>query len=438
MNRKLAISAILLGLSLAYFIVLASPDLTWVNVDSDAPTYIIAAEELRISHPSPGAPLFNLLNAGWIRIFPGDNSFWELSLLSAVASSLVVVVLYLVSRSVLPSLLWMASGVVVGQSTVVESYALVCLFMVAGYWLYKEDRRSWAYVVLGLGVMVHHLAGIAIIVFLLRDLWLKRDKTPILWALIGLPLLLYIPLANREPFIWIGGSGITDYYRYWFSQGGLLGGLAIFPTEDLLERVVDFSLVAVGSLGLAIPLIYLSVKRSKDYTLLALTTIPLVYYLTNLAPQTFTYTMPAVAFAGLLAVKASSDVLKRVVVVGCLILIGLNVQWYDIGRTLDSDMEAVRFYESLRGIPPNSVVWSESRGWEKVTVELFNSREGTQIDTVDLRKPNRTDEQLREDFSYELVYKTRVTKPKVYGVELERSHTEEVIRDLEELKAPKQ
>ncbi len=434
-------AAVVLGLSLAYFIVLTAPNITWVNVDADAPNYVIAAEEIRLSHPSPGSPLYNLVNIGWIRLLPGSNTFWEISLLSAIAASLVSLTLYLLTKNVLAPLLWLASGVVVSQSTIVESYALVCLFSVIGYWLYVSDKRTSSYLILGLGVMVHHLAVILIIVFLIRDLWLKKSKLPFLAILVSLPLLAYIPLVNREPFIWTAGDSLRDYYRYFFSQGGLLGGLAILPTQDLQRRLLDFSLVVGGSLAVVVPLLYYSVKRNREPLLLALCIIPLVYYFTNLAPQTYTYVILSIPFAAILVTKVSTSALPKFLPqLTMLVLIttmGLNIQWYDIGRTLDKDMHALEFYDILKEAPfDNSAVWSESRGWEKHTIELFNFRNKTLIDTVNIRKPFPRD--LRASLEEkETLWRTVVFDNKTHGVFFVQTTVEEILEGIDEFRGPR-
>jgi len=438
-TRNLNITfGIILVVSLFYFVMLTSTTLTWLNVDSDAPQYIIAAEELRISHPSPGSPLYNLINAGWIRIYPTGTTFFKIALLSAFSASLVSVTLYLMTKRVLPSLLWMASGVVVSQSTIVESYALICLVSVIGYWLYREDRRSLAYILLSFGMMIHHLAGIPIVIFMIRDLWLGRDKLPLLWAFVALPMLAYIPLANREPYIWIGGTSIDDYYRYLFSQGGLTGGLAIFPPQDLVRRLGDFALVVGGSLGIAVPLIWLSIKQNKDWLLVSLIAAPLGYYLTNLAPQVYTYSILAVPFTALLISKTEWLIVRPAVTGVLAILVVLNTFWY-YNAPYNS---AVKFYQELDTLPTESMIWSQNRGWEKMTIELYNTREGTSIDTVDIRKPERSAEVLSIDLLKASeggkLYRTEIVNPKTYEVKLTTTTPEEVLRDMKKYVGPTQ
>jgi len=463
-NAKIFVAMVILGLSLAYFFYLMAPDMTWANVGYDAPNYVASAEELRLSHPSPGSPLYNLFNAGWIRMLPGDNSFWEIGLVSVISSSLIAMLLFLISKSIIPTLVWLASGVVVSQSTIVESYTLVSLFMLGAYWLYKSEKRFLAYSLLSFGVMVHHLAIIPIIIFAIRDLWLyfnvpedttfvqaltgkdKPSLKPFLGILVAVPLLAYIPLANREPFIWIGGESIGDYYRYWFSQGGLLGGLSVVPYNDLLERVGDFLIVVLGSVGIVLPFIYLSFKKSKDWLLVALAITPMIYYATNLAPQVYTYVVPSIMFVGLLAAGkvdwSNISKIRPILIVNIIpllvlpSLVGLNIVWYN----QDSSSSALTFYNSLDKLPKDSFVWSGSRGWEKQTVELYNYRNSTNIDTINVRKSFRSEEDrnhaIHVSDSEGKLYRTVVTDLSTYEVVLIRTTAVSVIEDLEALTSP--
>ena len=208
--KKYLIPILVFIVSSIYFISMTSSVGTFFNVASDAPLFLIAAKYLRLGHPSPGSPLYHLLNAGWLQIIPIASDYYSLAIFNALCSAGVATTLYLITKKILAPLIWMSAGVVVTQSTILEQYAMCVLFMVVSYWLYTKDKRSFAYAVASFGVMVNHLAGIAILVYLANDLYNHRNIKPFLWSFVSLPLLLYVPLVNRPPYLMIGGASFKD------------------------------------------------------------------------------------------------------------------------------------------------------------------------------------------------------------------------------------
>ncbi|KKK88498.1 hypothetical protein LCGC14_2742570, partial [marine sediment metagenome] len=366
-----------LGLSLAYFTILTAPGLTWINTDSDGATYLTSAKYFRLSHPT-GAPLYNLINMAAVRIPLGEEA-WRLAIMSAIAASLTSALLYLITKNLLAPLVFLASGLVVSQSTIIETYSLVTLLSVLGYYLHTSDSK-YKYLALGLGLAVHHLAIFVLVPIMVHDYFNNKSLK---FSLLVLPPLLfyfYVPIFNREPFRWILGDGFSDYFRYFTSQGGLIGGLAIIPIGDLIERIQDFSVVVLGGFTFSIVVLLFGIIRSiqkKNYLLPALIILPLAYYASDLAPQTYVYTLPAFAFGAILIAKTPIETFyKGAIVVTSLILIGLNIQLYDIGRTLDSELSASKYYNDLSSIPNDSTIWVDSNGWEATTAWMYNLDNG--------------------------------------------------------------
>ncbi len=426
-----------------YFLFMVPEDLTWRNVAYDAPNYLMSAKYLTLSHPSPGSPLYNLFNAGWIRVIPFGTDYFKLALVSVLFSAGTAALLYHITRSAMAPLIWVVSTVVVSQSTVLEVYTPISFLIVLAYWLHLTGNKKWAFAVIGLGVGVHHLIAFLFVVLIAKDYWQNRNflqtVKPALWVLIGVPLFLYIPLANREPYIWIGGNSPTDYYRYFFSQGGLIGGLSIVPAGDLIERFAEFSTIALASLGIVIVAIPLAFKYYPDKALVFLIIIITTYYFTNLAPQVYTYLTPVIALCAIVIGTHFRNYNHRgatiAVAFGGFMLI-MNIFVFNIDHSA-----APEFYTSLSHIPPNSVVWSQNRGWEKTTIELYNMNEGTSIDHVNLEKPFRNDNELMYQLSLaqdeKRLFRTVVLNPKSYRVTLVDTSAQFVMLDYLSLDAPR-
>lgn len=412
-----------LGLSLAYFTVLTAPGLTWINTDSDGATYLTSAKYFTLSHPT-GAPLYNLINMAAVRIPLGEEA-WRLAIMSAIAASLTTALLYLITKNLLAPLVFVASGLVVSQSTIIETYSLVTLLMVLGYYLHTKDSRL-KYLVLGFGLAVHHLAIFALLPLMVYDYFNNKSLRSSLLVLPPLLLYIYVPVFNREPFNWIAGNGFSAYIKYFTGQGGLIGGLSIIPTEDLIKRIQDFSVVVFGGFAFSIVLLIFGIIISiqqKNYLLPALVILPLAYYASDLAPQTYVYTLPAFAFGALIIANAPVEKFyKGVVVVTSLILIMLNVQLYDIGRTLDPNLSASQYYKDLSSIPNDSTIWVDSNGWEATTVWMYNLDNGlSSIKVVSRgfsRIPPTGQKLLFEARENSTLYKTPSTDTKTYSVEI--------------------
>ena len=448
-------SSIIFALALAYFVSMLPRDITWVSVGSDGPDYMLAAKYFRVAHPT-GEPLYTLLGALWLRVVPIGSEWWQYSLLSAVFSAGTAAILYAATRRIVAPLVYLASGIVVSQSTILELYAPVTFFMVLAWWLHDMGYRAWGYGVLGLGLAVHHLAGFMFLGLLGKDYLEKKSLWTAGWAiLIGLPWYAYIPLANRPPYVSVAGESLADYKSFFLSQGGLLGGLAIMSerfaiTEDFRERLWDLARILLA-LGPALVVLILAAKAAIAKRTVLLLTVMLsiaVYWFTDLDPRVYTYLMPAIALAAVLigsydpqvvpgkwfTVAGHTRQLRSIVVGFSAIMIAVNLFLYDIGgRWLDPYHSAEAFRAELAAIPPNSIVWTYNRGWEAMTAELYNYDHGTSFNTV-LMAHQRQDaaEGIELAFAENRLFRTMIIDAESYLVRLEPTTPERVLREADE------
>lgn len=267
------------------------------------------------------------------------------------------------------------------------------------------------------------------IFLLVTDYFRKESLKPFLFMFVSLPLLIYIPLFNREPYIFIGGNGLRDYWNYFFSQGGLTGGLAIVPPDDLIKRALEFTILAFASIGFFLPFLR-SLWRNPVARLPFLAGLVFaVYYFSNLNPQTFTYLVPSVALLALAFGRLNYS--KSIQVMLCSILLLIIVGNSILLRPDHS--AALNYYNQLSNIPSDSVVWSKNRGWEKTTAELYNYENGTSIDQITLRKPagslSNIIQKVAEADQQNRLYMTRVVNTEAYHVIIVRASSNEVISD---------
>lgn len=424
--------------ALAFFIVLTAPVLTWVNTDSDGSVYMMAAKYFRNSHPT-GAPVYNFLNMALLRINPYGSEAWRLALGSAIAAGFTTWILYRYTGSLIAPLAYMASGLVVSQATIIESYSLITLLMVVMY-VYRDNQK--VVIVAGLlGLGIHHLIGLTLIPVVFWYWQTSRPLKPFLWLFLAPLWYIYIPLANRPPYeLWLRGEGLIEYVNYFAAQGGLTLGLAVI-SNDAIIRAQDVAVIVFAGFNLIMVPIAL---RWRNDLLTWVAVLPLLHYALGLPHVAYVYAMPAFAFGAIMAAEGfpkieeiikSSDVkyFPRYLAYGVLgFLVAFNIVAYDIGDALDADSSAVDFYDQLRDIPPDSAVWTYFRGWELVTMRLYNADNGADLDFIIKANYEIDDAKcvIGQATANRRLYRTQNIDPTKYLVRIERSNPWEIWPDV--------
>jgi hypothetical protein len=361
------------------------PDITWMNTDCDGPHYIYSAKYLYPAHKT-SAPLFLLLGHLFLKLPVGLDA-WRFALLSVMATTVAVVFIYLIVKGktsnkwygMIASLVYGSSALVISQSIIIETYALVTMFGVIAYYFAEKKRWLWCAVMLGAGGAVHHLIGIEILALLIFNKELRSWK-PMLIMASFLLFYLYIPITNRPPYMWqsepgqLGAGFIADNLSTLLM---LWGGLSIW---DLPKRILDTIGVLGVSLMLAIIPIAIMLKQWKR-PLFWMFVLPIIYYATNLAPQTYVYMMPSIAAGAILAGEGLQKLNRKWVlaVAGIsIVMLGFNANYFDVGRTLDTNMSARQFYNELDKVPDGQILMAQ-QGWEWAIVYPYNKEEGRGI-----------------------------------------------------------
>ena len=408
--KKYWVELTILFSACAYFLYLAAPSITAVNVDVDSLHYLSGALNFVVTPPQ-GAPLYNILNALIVRIPIGDP-FWRICASTAIFAGFTAMILFMFAKrytkskwiALLAPLCFCASAVVASQATILKQYSLITLITVLALYLHFSGKDKVKYVILALGVAVHHLIIFALLVVWLYDMVKhKKAHTRILtWSMgipfIGLLFYLWVPIVNRPPWIFIEGDGFKNYVDYLSANSGLIGGLGVF-TANGLQRLQDGISILGYSFGACWILITCALvkfrKNKKDIELgilIFMWALPLLYYMTDTDPTTFTYTMMSFAFGGLLVVKGAEWLREknRALRYGLPILTGVccvgfmiaNTFFFDIGKNLDKDRSTLRYYQSLSSVQNDSLIWGGFTSVASVAVANYDQTTGANITIV--------------------------------------------------------
>jgi len=397
--REYWIELLVFGAIFTVFIIDCIPDYTWINTDCDGPHYTYSAQYLYPAHKT-SAPLFLLLGHLMVSL-PIGMEAWRFALLSVFASTITCMFIYLIVKSktsnkwfaIAGALVFGSSALVISQSTIIETYALVTMFGVLAYYFSEKKKWIWTAVTLGAGGAVHHLIGIPIIVLLIAHKELRS------WKCLGimasfLLFYLYIPITNRPPYMWqsansnLGSSFLSDNLSTLMM---LWGGLSIW---EFPKRILDTIGLLGVSLGLALVPIVIMMKQWKS-KLFWLFVLPIIYYAVNLAPQTYVYMMQSIAFGAIIAGIGLQKIGKKyagkilysgktrfatgAVIVASVIMLGYNCNYFDVGRTLDKDLSAREFYNNELSKVPDGQILLAQQGWEWAMVYPYNKNEGRDI-----------------------------------------------------------
>ena len=250
---------------------------------------------------------------------------------------------------------------------------------------------------------------------------------------------------NDPPPMW----GNTTFVGFFRNNLGVLGMLTgTLTVWDLPKRILDtIGIVGVSlGFGFVATVFGLWKLRRRNRGLLWLTLIPIIYFLINLSPQTYVYMLPAIAFGAVVVGWALSKMHKSLVYITLLVAVGLavfNANYFDIGRRLDPELSADKFYnEELAKIPDGDIYLGG--GWTWAMVYLYNEEENRDIVPIcidvlpsdeyldmledDGVKLTRTDSETPIDMQYavalsiaeknEGVWLAKETVPETYGYEV--------------------
>ncbi len=370
-----------------------NPAFTWVNTDSDGPHYTLAAKYLWLSH-NTSAPLFLLLGRLFLFI-PFGHEAWRFGLLLALSTIVASIVIYKIIRyhlkdnpkarfyAMIASLIYGGSALVISQSTIIDTYAFDTMLALFAYYFALKKQWIKSSVCIGLLWATHTLFAWMAWIPLLIQFKPMRDRVLIFVALLGLLFYLYIPIVvaiNHPIDMWNNAT-----IQGWFTGASgvltmLTGGIAIY---DFPKRILDTIGILGVSLGFGFFILVWALWKFRkiEKALFWLTVIPVIYFATNLSAETYVYLMPTIAFGavlvaiGLSRLRIGWSYVTAVVGIGLLIF---NAQFFDIGKNLDPNMSAMKFYnEELPKIADGQIFMGG--GWNWAMVYLYNKENDRNI-----------------------------------------------------------
>ena len=368
MIRKFWKEFIFFPLLTAYFIVGVAPDMTWLSLGGDAFDYVIGAEHGWAVRPT-GYPTYIML--GWVfgRI-PG-NPFWTLGLISAFSSAIACLFIYLTIKYLttnkwapyIGAVTFAASFLVWSQSVIPEVYTFTTMLMVI--MVYFAIRGSWykAAIALAFCLGAHLCLVFAAVPLVVYFFWERRKhrvtaRVPILIGILVLGLLPYLQTQLVVRAVETT-TGLGTVVKAVSNSVMLVFGLPLTKTWDRVTEAVPIIVTGFG-FGMVF---WFYLKRSKIVYLMAAVVVfsTADYFFSNI-PQWITYMVPAMAFGAILiGMGADRFPYRRALplfFVVPIIFMGLNLIYYDIGRTTDKPPSGARtFYESLEMIPDDAVLY---------------------------------------------------------------------------------
>jgi hypothetical protein len=376
----------------AVLLICQSPDATWMNTDSDGMHYVYSAKYLYPAHKG-SAPLYLLLSNLFLRL-PFGTEFWRMALISVLSGIAGSVLIYLIIKQKLPgkpkyygligALVYGGSALAISQNTIVESYPLVTAVCLAIYLMCLKQKWLTASILIGVAGAIHPTSILITIPLLIAYKPLRNWKR-LAVAASFIVFYLYIPLTNRPPYMWNmpnSEGGALGFIGDTVSTALMLtGGIAI---PDLPKRILDAGgliLLNFAIIGVY-PLIKAFDKKWYKDILFWVMAIPTIYYITDLSPQVYVYVQPTIAF-GVIAIGVGLTKVNRKILystgIAAILLLSINANYFDIGRTLDPELSATKYYnEELTKVPDGDILMPEY-GWQWAAIYLYNKNENRNI-----------------------------------------------------------
>ncbi len=420
------VELLVLGAVFAVLLIDLAPDITWMNTDSDGAHYIYAAKYMTTAH-NTSAPLFLLLGRLFL-FLPFGTEAWRMGLISVLATTGCTVLIYMVVRhhlidnpkarlyAIIASLIYGGSALVISQSTIIESYALATMLSVGAY--YFALKKKWVSVSIAIGLIwaIHTIFAWTTWLVLFITYKELRNVILVIITLLFLAFYAYIPITaaiNSDLQMWDNATFSSFFGGAWGVLWFLTGSLSVW---DLPKRIIDTIGILGVSLGLGFVVFIIGLWRMRktNKALLFLVLIPIAYFATNLAAQTYVYLMPAIAFGSIIIgitlsrMHISWSYVTMLVAGGMLVF---NANYFDIDRQLDPEMSAMKFYnEELAKIPDGDIYMGG--GWTWAIIYLYNQEEGRNIIPI---------------CSSTLISEIYLQKLEGMGIKLERSNSDSLI-----------
>ncbi len=439
--RKYWAEIIVFGFILAIFMIDLNPDFTFMCKAADSMGYIYSAHFLYPSyHTSP--PLYLLVSHLFLML-PFGTDAWRMGLVSVVSSMGACVFIYLIIRKMLADaknakwyallgvLIYGTSALVICQTIVVQTYATVCLLASGAF--YFAIRKQWKLVglMVGIGLAVHLLMGFVWLIMMGYKEYRKNWKALLITFSFAI-FYIYIPLTNRPPYMWFPApeqvnsvwAFITDTIS---TIDFVVGSLAIWDFPKRILDTIGIMGVSIGVITIVPIIYYFRHNKVLKNPLFWLMIFPIILFATELDMNTYDYMMVSIPFLSIIACVGLHDLIKRYDVtteykdsfgnvymtkiqaggrllagITALVIVGFgifNCLYFDIGRTLDSNMSTARLYYQEFEKIPDGAIFMPNYAMEWEAIYLYNAETGKHIYPIcmDILPSENYREQLKKD-----------------------------------------
>ncbi len=394
--KKYWVELLIFGVIFAILIIDLNPDYTFMNKAADSIGYTYSAKYLYPSyHTSP--PLYLLLGHIFLKL-PFGTDAWRMGLISVLSTMGACLFIYLIIRKLIPTkriyailgvLIYGMSALVISQSIIVNTYALVCLLAVGAYYFAITKRWNLMALMLGIGLAVHLLSFVVLLVMFIFYKEYRKNWRALAITASFILFYLYIPLTNRPPYMWLPNPSEVNSVKASIDDTVsvilmLVGGISIW---DVPKRILDTLCIVGLSVGVItiVPIVYYFKRNRKGIlrsSLFWLTIFPIALFISELDMNTFDYTMVAIPFLAIMAclglnmmVERFGSKAQRLGAVILLVILGLgifNASYFDLGRTLDPQLSASKLYYTEFAKIPDGAVFMPNYAWEWEAIFKYN------------------------------------------------------------------
>ena len=400
------VGGLLVLISVIYLFGIAT-DMTWMGLAGDSPNYVVSSVLFQKAFLA-GYPFY--ITIGWVFERLPFNPYWNLGLVSALSTIVTSVFIFLIIRlftgrgwsPFLGLVAYPAAFLVWTQSVIPEVYTFSTMLAIVGaYFVIKGGKfggvRNFyiAAVVFGLSLGAHPLAVFTAIAGLVYVYRVTGQKFLVLkLSLVGsLGLLTYLQIVFTPSTGGIVESGLVDKVRLVVVSFNYLGGLSAVPVWATIDRVTDAIWILLVSVGVIVPLGIFgkwTVLKEKEFIIFLIGGgIPFLIYISGFPPQWVTYMVPFLAFFIIIVgIRSQHFPYKEGLyfgIVGSLVLLGVNLYHYDIGRSLDQSPTTMRqVYDKLDGLSDGTIVYTHTWGHISVLVDTYNKFNKNRLVSVDI------------------------------------------------------
>ena len=383
-------------------------NLTWLMCDSDGTEYVMDSLYFYPAHHT-SAPLYLLMGHVFLWI-PFGELYWRMSFMSACFTLGSMIFIYLIIRhyiienrgrywGLIAAVIFGGSALAFSQAIIVQTFAVVTFFSIAAFYFVLKKRWAWASAMIGMGVVTHHLM---LLTWLALFIFNRELRVHIQWNFAKFPYVkisnywhflitcsfalcyLYVPLSimfTDQPNMW-GNTSVGGFFTVnWAVFSMLVGKISIW---DLPKRIFDTFGVLGISLGFAlIPIVWWAWnKKFWKNQLFWLFSLPIIYQIGNMCPQTMKYMEASIAWGAIIAcvwlAQKNIKWLNILMVISAVAILFTSAYKLNI-KNLDPELSATKFYqEEIPKIPDYGIFISQD-AWVWEEIYLYNKQHDTHI-----------------------------------------------------------